>query len=372
MYCNCVQGGGWRRGDRRWRHSLYSNVGWTLAEQGFVTAVVSYRLSDLALSTLVLYTAVAGAILSGILTTRLATWLAFVVGCGVAAAALAVRLLFFRGEVVKHPSHVEDVAAAVAWMGTNAPRFGGNPSNMVLMGHSAGAHLGLLAVCDPAYLRRARFPASAGARIVACVGVSGVYSGAMLYGSCIGRLIYFLPAFGHRARADDAFPLEQLRAAGSAPEAFPPAFLLVNAATDLGLDKHTDVMQQRLEHAGASTERHGELVDGVAVWVLKEACMCSPPSCSPPCLCCGALWCRGPQPPVIAGTNHASIVMSMQPRYKHTKDNRVPPADGWRDPGHLTRSPSKLTRIVVDFIRRAVASPAAADPPSAPLPVNTT
>ncbi len=37
------------------------------------------------------------------------------------------------------PSGIEDLAAAVAWLKANAARFGGDPSKIVLWGHSAGA-----------------------------------------------------------------------------------------------------------------------------------------------------------------------------------------------------------------------------------------
>ena len=37
------------------------------------------------------------------------------------------------------PSGIEDLTVAVAWLKANAARFGGNPSNIVLWGHSAGA-----------------------------------------------------------------------------------------------------------------------------------------------------------------------------------------------------------------------------------------
>jgi acetyl esterase/lipase len=37
------------------------------------------------------------------------------------------------------PSGIEDMTAAVAWLKTNVARFGGDPSKIVLWGHSAGA-----------------------------------------------------------------------------------------------------------------------------------------------------------------------------------------------------------------------------------------
>lgn len=48
-----------------------------------------------------------------------------------------------------------DVAAAIAYLLKNAEKFGIDRSRVVLMGHSAGAHLSALVGSDPQYLRRA-------------------------------------------------------------------------------------------------------------------------------------------------------------------------------------------------------------------------
>ncbi|MBX4389967.1 alpha/beta hydrolase fold domain-containing protein, partial [Mycobacterium tuberculosis] len=53
-----------------------------------------------------------------------------------------------------------DVAAAFAWLRTNAARLGIDSKRMVLMGHSAGAHLVALVGTDPAYARAAGFALS--------------------------------------------------------------------------------------------------------------------------------------------------------------------------------------------------------------------
>ncbi len=53
---------------------------------------------------------------------------------------------------VQHPTHVEDVAAAVAWLADEGAALGVDPDRIVLMGHSAGAFLVTLAGVDPSYL----------------------------------------------------------------------------------------------------------------------------------------------------------------------------------------------------------------------------
>jgi arylformamidase len=53
---------------------------------------------------------------------------------------------------VKHPSHIQDVAAAVRWVYDHAAEYGGSSKKIVLMGHSAGCHLVTLLALDPRWL----------------------------------------------------------------------------------------------------------------------------------------------------------------------------------------------------------------------------
>lgn len=49
----------------------------------------------------------------------------------------------------------QDVARALAYVQAHAAQWGGDPRRVVLMGHSAGAHLVVLVAADPAYAERA-------------------------------------------------------------------------------------------------------------------------------------------------------------------------------------------------------------------------
>jgi acetyl esterase/lipase len=51
-----------------------------------------------------------------------------------------------------HPAHVEDAAAAVAWVHANIARYGGDPSKVYVGGWSAGAYLAALMSVDGRYL----------------------------------------------------------------------------------------------------------------------------------------------------------------------------------------------------------------------------
>lgn len=63
---------------------------------------------------------------------------------GLLVASVNYRL----SPAVKHPAHINDVCAAIAWLQRNAARHGGDPRRIYLLGHSAGAHLAALAGVD--------------------------------------------------------------------------------------------------------------------------------------------------------------------------------------------------------------------------------
>jgi len=52
----------------------------------------------------------------------------------------------------RFPTFIEDVALAIAWVKQNIATHGGNPSQVMLVGHSAGAHTGALLATDASYL----------------------------------------------------------------------------------------------------------------------------------------------------------------------------------------------------------------------------
>lgn len=54
---------------------------------------------------------------------------------------------------VSHPAHIQDAAAAVAWVKKNIAKYGGDPNAIFVIGHSAGAYLAALLALDERYLR---------------------------------------------------------------------------------------------------------------------------------------------------------------------------------------------------------------------------
>jgi acetyl esterase/lipase len=63
---------------------------------------------------------------------------------GMVFASLNYRL----SPAVKHPAHIRDVAAAIAWLHDHCDEIGGDRERLYVMGHSAGAHLAALVATD--------------------------------------------------------------------------------------------------------------------------------------------------------------------------------------------------------------------------------
>jgi acetyl esterase/lipase len=63
-----------------------------------------------------------------------------------------VNINYRLSPAVQHPVHVQDVAAALAWVHSNISEYGGDPDGIYVMGHSAGAHLANLVAVSPRYL----------------------------------------------------------------------------------------------------------------------------------------------------------------------------------------------------------------------------
>ena len=53
---------------------------------------------------------------------------------------------------VSHPEHINDIAAAFAWVHNNIQHHGGDPQRIFVAGHSSGGYLAMLLASDPAYL----------------------------------------------------------------------------------------------------------------------------------------------------------------------------------------------------------------------------
>ncbi len=117
-----VHGGGWMRGDKA--NSILYKVDQFAQQQGWLFVSVNYRLSPSPPN----------------LTSTSA---------------------------VRAPTHARDVAAAIGWVHRNAAAYGADPSQIAIMGHSAGASLVATVATDESLLAGAGVPRSD----VGCVSV---------------------------------------------------------------------------------------------------------------------------------------------------------------------------------------------------------
>jgi len=72
----------------------------------------------------------------------------------------------------RFPMFVQDAALAVRWVHDNIASFGGDPTHIYLMGHSAGAHIAALVTLDARYLKEVGLDRNV---IRATAGLSGPY-----------------------------------------------------------------------------------------------------------------------------------------------------------------------------------------------------
>ncbi|WP_264420645.1 alpha/beta hydrolase [Novosphingobium sp. KCTC 2891] len=152
----------------------------------------------------------------------------------------AVVLAGYRlGPHGRYPAMLEDGASALRWVADHAAAHGGDPSRVVLMGHSAGAYNAAMLVLDRRWLAHQKLSADA---LRGVVGLSGPYD--------------FYPfddhatidAFGRAPDPEDTQPIAHAR--GDAPP-----MLLVHGGADTRVKPRNSVALARaLTAAGAPTQ----------------------------------------------------------------------------------------------------------------------
>jgi acetyl esterase/lipase len=73
---------------------------------------------------------------------------------------------------VRYPEFVRDAARAFAWTHREAARLGGDATHIVVMGHSAGAHIGAMLAYNERFLREVGLPRST---VHGFIGLAGPY-----------------------------------------------------------------------------------------------------------------------------------------------------------------------------------------------------
>ncbi|SFR33246.1 Acetyl esterase/lipase [Halogeometricum limi] len=85
---------------------------------------------------------------------------------------LAVEVEYRLSDEATFPAQIRDVRACLSWVRDHAAELGGDPNRVAVFGHSAGAHLALLAALAPAGRFGEYDPEPT---VHAAVGVSGLY-----------------------------------------------------------------------------------------------------------------------------------------------------------------------------------------------------
>jgi acetyl esterase/lipase len=140
---------------------------------------------------------------------------------------------------VRFPAFLEDGALAVRWAADNAGAYGGDPSRIVLVGHSAGAYNAVMLGLDRRYLRQAGVDPTS---IKAVAGLAGLYDFLPLKGQETTKI------FG---RASD---LAATQPATFADPAAPFMFLATGADDLVVSPRNTRSLAKALRKAGVRVE----------------------------------------------------------------------------------------------------------------------
>jgi acetyl esterase/lipase len=164
---------------------------------------------------------------------------------GLGVVAINYRITDGTTSQVVHPGHVEDVARAFAWTYNHIAEYGGDPSKIVLMGHSSGGMLVSLLATDRRYLAAQWLSPDV---VRGVIGVSaGVYDERRLLTDIAGP---FEDVFGDQEQSWEASPLRYV-------DGSQPPFLVLYASNDNpGFAEDSIAFYQALVQAGSEAELH--------------------------------------------------------------------------------------------------------------------
>jgi acetyl esterase/lipase len=138
----------------------------------------------------------------------------------------------------RFPDFIEDGARAVAWVRAEIGYHGGDPDQIYLMGHSAGAHIAALLALDPRYLARAGVNRGV---LAGLIGLAGPYD--------------FLPLRDETLKRIFEVPdMAQTQPITFVDGEAPPALLLHGQSDVTVLPRNSARLAQALEAAGVAVE----------------------------------------------------------------------------------------------------------------------
>jgi acetyl esterase/lipase len=164
---------------------------------------------------------------------------------GLGVVSVNYRLTDRTDLQVVHPGHVEDVAQAFAWTYRHVAEYGGDPNQIVLMGHSAGASLVSMLATDRRYLAAEGLSPDL---VRGVIGVSaGLYDERLLATDPNGP---FGDVFGTPEQQWEASPLRYV-------DGTQPPFLVLFGQFDIPeIPADSTAFYQALVGAGSEAELH--------------------------------------------------------------------------------------------------------------------
>lgn len=141
---------------------------------------------------------------------------------------------------VRYPDFIEDAAQAVAYVRRHAAQWGGDPSRLVLVGHSAGAYLVAMLALDPRWLGAVGL--NPVRDITAVVGLAGPYDFLPLHDPVLETI------FTNPAGLPDTQPINHVSGMG------PPMLLMAGRNDTLVDPGNTDRLAARIRARGGRVE----------------------------------------------------------------------------------------------------------------------
>jgi acetyl esterase/lipase len=165
----------------------------------------------------------------------------FFVGSALAARGFTVVVPDYRVfPEVRFPAFVEDAAEAVRWTFDHITEFGGDRRRLIVMGHSAGAHIASMLAFDRKRLAKVGLDATRGLR--AMIGLAGPYDFLPLHSRTLKEI------FGPEQDLAATQPINFVEAEA------PPAFLATGRHDGSVDPSNTVRMAARIRSAGGTAE----------------------------------------------------------------------------------------------------------------------
>lgn len=247
-----IHGGGYQRGDKssRWRGSPV--IGSTLARHNYIVVATNYRLAPHSPIAIFVRSWIFPIIFCPIVYKLCNTFTSYYYKF-VAILLLSQYIYFFiydyKNRVV-HPNFFDDSVVALKHVIDNIKQTipNADTESIYLHGHSAGAHMASLLATDQSYLKNAAINVK---HIKGVLAVSGIFDVANPIGTRFGNFGFYV---GYASSAFGLFPsLYNSISPVTYVHRDTPPHLIINAASDMGLENCGKRMYDKLKHCNVKS-----------------------------------------------------------------------------------------------------------------------